>query len=402
MKSNLRLFFGVALLFGISTGLYEYILPLYLVARGVNFERIGLIFALAGLAMVLARIYMGGLADRWGRKPLYAWALAICGGATLVTPFTPGLLGQAVVKTLRDIAALTRETIYPVILFEEGQAGFLNRIGKFRGIEFLLQAGGTLLAGVVIAYYGAGPIIYQWLFFTAGAVLLLGYGCWILLFREVRQPQVQRTVKLRELFNLDLHDNLRVLLLVGVIFTFGMQVSHSFFMPIFYQTNFPQYHNAAAVTPWIMVAHRVTIALPMLLVGNLRLRNLRAWYIWGLIIEGATVAGAAIIPSFAWSAGVFLLHDLIGAGIWSPIQATLIQRYSRDETRGMEVGKVMAWSSIGSIFGPLAAGVLARWSLVLPFFVSGVVMLLAAIPLLWLNTHAPRPAPAPVAAEPVA
>lgn len=389
MKSNLRLLLGVALLFGISTGIYEYTLPLFLRAHHLSFEKMGVIFALAGLATVIARIYMGGLADIWGRKPLYSWALAVCGGATVLTPFWPMLFGQVLLKTLRDVGSLTRETIYPIILYEVEATGFLNRISKFRGVEYLLQAGGTLLAGMLIGCLGASLDSYQVLFIISGGALILALLCWSSLARETRQAQSSiPRLTLRELVNFDLHPNLRLLLIASMIFTFGMQLSHSFYLQLFFIEHFGKNETA---TSWIMVAHRITIGLPLLIVGNLRLRNFRAWYIWGLIIEGITMAGSALIPVFWGSVSIFLLHDLIGAGIWSPIQATLIQRYSRDETRGMEVGKVLAWSSLGGIAGPIVAGVLAEQSAILPYLASGIVMALSAIPIVWLNTAAPAP-----------
>jgi MFS family permease len=117
------------------------------------------------------------------------------------------------------------------------------------------------------------------------------------------------------------------------------------------------------------------------------------------------MAACAVVPHFWTSAGIFLLHDLIGAGIWVPIQAMIIQRYSRDHRRGIEVGKVLAWTSTGVILGPLAAGSLlhlgevypslAEVSLTFPFLFSGLLMIVAVIPLLWLKLD--QPAPAPVA-----
>lgn len=398
MSSNLRILLGVSLLFGASTGIYEYILPLFLDAKRVSYGHMGMIFALAGLVMVVARIYLGGLADLWGRKPLYGAALLVCCGATAFTPFVPTtVLWQAVLKTLRDIGSLTRDTIYPVILFEERRSGFLGRIGKYRGLEFLMQAGGTLLVLAVISVLGTGMRTYQWLFLAAGGAVFFGALGWSR-FVETYRPQAQRILTLRELVNLDLHPNLLLILVTGFILTFGVMLSHSFFLQLFFIKHLGA---SAQATIWIMVLHRATIALPMLVLGNLPLRNLRGWYIAGVVIEGACIAASAVIPSLGWSAALFLLHDLIGAGIWSPIQAMLIQQYSRDATRGVEVGKVLAWSSIGTIFAPLVAGRLAEISTMLPFLVSGLLTIGAALPLCWLQAGAPASAPAPRAGEPV-
>jgi len=392
MSRNLWLLLGIALLFGISTGIYEFVLPYYLDAHRVSFSQMGWIFTLAGLAMVVARIYMGGLADRWGRKRLYGWALVVCGGATALAAPLPALLWQLVLKTLRETAALTRETIYPIILYEEEREGFLNRIGKFRGLEYFFQAGGTLLAGIIITCIvrqgGTNMAAYQDGLYLAGAVLVLAGLLCAAFFHEHRSSRAQRPISVRELCNFDLHRNLQLLAIAGFIFTFGMQLSHSFYLPLFFAKRFSQPGSVVFI---VMVIHRVTIALPMFILGNLPIKNLRRWYIIGMLLEGITLSASAVIPVFLPAAIVFLLHDFIGSGIWSPIQAALIQRYSRNATRGIEVGKVLAWSSLGGIAGPLVAGIMATHSPVYPFFFSGLFMVLSAIPLLLLNTHAPAP-----------
>jgi MFS family permease len=388
MKPNLRVLLGVSIIFGTATGIYEFILPYFLRAQGVSLPAMGVIFAGAGLAMLAARLYMGGLADRWGRKIIYGWSLAACGLATGLAPLLPGLVAQFLLKTMRETAALTRETIHPVVLYEEARQSFLNLIGKYRGIEFLLQAGGTMLAGGVLLLLSPADLAYRVCLYLAGAAVLVGALWWALVFREHWQPGGQRIIPLRELLDFNLHPNLLLLMASMAIFAFGMQLSHSFYLPLFFRDRFGMAPEVIAI---IMVLHRVTIAVPMLLIGQLGLKNLRAWYIGGLIVEGITMAGSAVIPLAGLSAAVFLLHDLVGAGIWVPIQATLIQRYSRDAARGMEVGKVLAWSSIGGILGPLAAGWLAEQSTTYPYFFSGVLMSLACIPLFWFRQDAPSP-----------
>ncbi len=388
MSKNLRLVLGVALLFGVSTGVYEYVLPLFFKSKGISYDHIGIIFALAGVAVVLARLYLGGLSDQVGRKPLYALSLLVCGLASGLSALGASIIFQAVLKTLRETAALTRETIHPIIIYEEGDEGFLNRIGKLRGVEFLLQAAGTGLAGLIIARLGAGDNAYRICLAVAGGVLLLAGMWWIAGFEEHHSPKEHKVISLHDLLNFDLHHNLRVIAIAGVIFTLGVQLSHGFFMVLFFHDRFGLPDKQVAI---IMVIHRLTIAIPMLIVGNLKLKNLKAWYVNGYIIQGITVLASALIPHVWIAAGVFLLHDLIGAGIWSPIQATLIQRYSRGATRGLEVGKVLTWTSIGSIFGPLLSGYLGITNVSLPFFISGVLMIVAVIPLFWLNLKLPPP-----------
>ena len=84
---------------------------------------------------------------------------------------------------------------------------------------------------------------------------------------------------------------------------------------------------------------------------------------------------------------VWLAHDLIGAGVWVPIQSAFIQKYSREDRRGRDVSKVLALGSLGWIFGPLlAGGIFDRWYGG-PFVLSGAIMILSAFVLFALKDH---------------
>jgi MFS family permease len=76
---------------------------------------------------------------------------------------------------------------------------------------------------------------------------------------------------------------------------------------------------------------------------------------------------------------VWLLHDLVGAGVWLPIQNQIIQDYTRPEERALEMGKLLAFSGVGGILGTYLSGVLADYNISAPFFVSGVLMVAAAV-----------------------
>ncbi len=402
-RANLRTVLIVTLLYGVVTGVYELALPSLLDAWGIKLSAMGAIFALSGLVMVLARIYLGGLADRWGRKLVYGWALALCGVTTCCAPCSPLLVWQVALKALRDLTALTRETLHPVILYEAGREVFLERIGRFRGIEYLFQAGGTFLMGGVfwLLTRAAMPpaAAYAAIIIGGGALLVLAGALWAMGFRETPVATVPRRITLRELVSLDLHPNLRLIAISGILFAFGLQLSHSFYMILFFPKRFGA--SLADVT-LIMIIHRFTLALPLLVMSGSKLKILKAWYIAGIVMQGVVLTISAVLPWLWASAGVWLLHDLIGAGIWLPIQSTLIQQYSRDASRGLEVGKVLAWGGIGGALGPLAAGYLAEaqflpaflapYAVILPFLASGLFVLLSAVPLFGLK----------LAAEPVA
>jgi MFS family permease len=153
-------------------------------------------------------------------------------------------------------------------------------------------------------------------------------------------------------------------------------------MPLFFKEKFSATDQAVF---WVMLIHRITIALPMLFIGNLHVKNLKATYIGAVLFQGFTVAVSALIPNFIAASAVWLLHDFVGAGVWMPIQSTIIQEYSREGARGLDVSKTLAFSSIGGIFGPLLAGYISPFWISGPFFISGVITIMSAVVLFKLS-----------------
>jgi MFS family permease len=384
MNRNVATLLAVSVLFGASVGIYEFVLPFYLREQGISFQAMGFIFAVASAAILVARVGIGSLSDVWGRKIFYSVALAAASGSQWLTSLSSQVLGQTLLKTVRDTAFATREIMHPIVLFEESERRFLDLIGKTRGLEYLFQAGGTITAGLTIAAIGTGGNLK-----LAGVLAGLAFVVFAAAFRERPMPIRLAGISLREVMGLGgLPRNLKVIAASSFIFTLGLSSSHSFIMPLFFAGRFGMSQGTVA---WIMFGHRLTIALPMLVVGQLPIRNYKASYILTMVIEGVAVGAAALIPGAALATGVWLLHDLIGAGIWAPIQNTIVQQYSRPEARGLDVGRVAAIGLVGAIFGPFIAGYLAQVRIWWPFLVSGALMALSAAPLAALRLEAPQP-----------
>jgi len=391
MKKNFLLLLITALIFGISTGIYEYVVPLYLNAIGISFKSIGEIFAIAGVIIIIARIYIGNVSDRLGRKGLYTAAFVICSLSTIGIPFFFSIISQTVLKTIRDFGALTRETLFPVILYEEADEGFLGRIGKMRGYEFLMQAVGTVIVVLVIGNSAnAGNTSNMEAFKTsliiAGALLLIGSLLWTTLFKEqkLRQAEKKEQPSLVEIFSFKgMHRNLVLLAVASMIITCGVMFSHGFYLPFFFRDHFGL--EAGQIGTWLII-HRITIGLPLLFAIFLPYKNFKMWFVGGIIFEGLSLIFGSISTNLWVSMPIWMMHDLIGGGIWVPIQATLIQRYSNPNRRGLEVSKVLAFSSIGGIIGPLLCGKIAGHTAAnMPLIISGIIVGLAAIPLMMLK-----------------
>jgi MFS family permease len=381
MNRNVAVILFVSTLFGLSFGAYDFVLPFYLAERGMSYARMGNVFALASASVVLVRVVMGRLSDVWGRKGFYSVGLIGSAAANALTPLAATVPGLAALKALREAAALTRDTMQSVLLYAENKKSFLTFIGKSRGLETLSQAGGTLVAGLLIAAWGSPK-----LFFAAGALALLAYFVFAALFHERPDPGDEQMAPAEtNIFSFDLSPELRIVTLTATLVMLGVSISHCFIMPLFFVRKFGADERLVGV---VLTLHRLAFAASLLLFsGRLGRYNQKNLFMLCVGVQGLTTVLAAVIPHFWASALVWLLHDLLGAGVWSPIQSTLVQVYSRDASRGLDVGKSLALSSLGGIAGPYIAGMLAPISISAPFLASGIVTMVAAPMLLPLQVE---------------
>ncbi|MBI2190398.1 MAG: MFS transporter [Planctomycetes bacterium] len=371
---------GVSVLYGAGAGLYEFVLPYYLQERRLSFQSMGIIFALSTAAMFIVRLASGRLSDQWGARFVYLLALAGSALGSLLTPLTGHLASLTALKTVRDVGGLMRDTAHPILLFAEDRARFRDFIGRTRGVEFLFQAGGTFLAGVTMGGIALGGVqrlalgnggsllLAALLFVTAGILLAVG-------IRRRPENASESSAGSGSLWRWDLAPNLKVIMASSFIFSTGLSISHCFIMPLFFSQKFGVSPQAVAA---VMVVHRFTIAVPMLFAARIPFRNPKRVYILTVAAEGVTISLGGLIPGFIPAAAVWLLHDLIGAGIWIPIQSEIIQQHCREDSRGLDLSKTLAFSALGGAIGPILAGWLADWSISAPFVVSGLLLLVAA------------------------
>ncbi len=380
MNRNVKTVLAVSVLFGASTGIYEFVLPYYLDEQGLSFQSMGNIFAIATAGMLLVRVLMGRLADLWGRKPFYGLSLAGSAVAMWLTPTSGAVAAQALLKTLREAMFLTRETLHPVVLYEESQRRFLDFMGKTRGMEYISQASGTLLAGTLLGLLGTG-----WNLVLAGGVMGLGFvAFWAIYGERDRDGEALQTVtRLRDLLSFDMHRNLKIVTFAFFIFNIAMWTSHSFIMPLFFTEKFGASGYAVS---WVLMLHRLTAVVPLMLIVRLHVRHLKVVYILAWTLEGAILSASALVPSFHAAAAVWLLHDVVGGGVWVPVQNMVIQQYTRPDRRALELGKIQAYGGIGAIIAHWLAGWLStNMGVSAPFFASGILMIVAAVALLPLR-----------------
>lgn len=376
-EGNFRVLLLVSVLFGVAGGIYEFVLPYYLSGRGLSFTNMGYVFSASTLAMFAVRLGLGNLADRWGSKRLYLLALGSVALACFATPFTAGLFALIALKTMREVGVLARETAHPILLYREGRSRFAGFIGRTRGAESLFQALGVFLAGAGLVVLGDRGMLWAGAVAVGLGVVVLGLGV-----RGPRDGAAAAGGGIRRLLSLDLPRNLKVIMVANFIFAVGLSTSHCFIMPLFFSEKFGVDPSTVST---VMAIHRLTSVAPLLLAGYLPARHYRAIYIGAIVMEGLTISAAAVIPVFFWAAAVWLFHDLVGAGLWIPIQSAIIQDECREASRGLDLSKTLAFAALGGSIGPMLAGYLSGLSISAPYLVSGIIVTASAGVLLALR-----------------
>ncbi|HET6451476.1 MAG TPA: MFS transporter, partial [Spirochaetia bacterium] len=362
LSRNIKVLIAVSILFGAGTGLYEFVLPFYLKDRGLSYPSMGWLFAVSAAVMIVIRLATGRLVDRWGCKRPYLIAALMSGGSSALTALTGNVVFLTLLKTGREIGLLLRDTVHPVLLYLENKSRFRDTIGKTRGLEYGSAALGTAVAGTSVLLWGTGGSLGIGGLILGAAAVLLAVG-----IRE-RSPVQPAAAARAPWWRWDVDRNLKIIMISGFVFNLGLTMSHGFMMPLFFSARFNADEGSVAV---VLLIHRLTPVLPLLVAGRLRFRNLKMAYLWSVAVEGAIIAAGGMIPWFVPAAAVWLLHDVVGAGLWTPIQSEIIQRYCRESTRGLDLSKTLVLSSAGGAIGPVIAGFLAdRW-ISAPFIASG-------------------------------
>ena len=220
-------------------------LALYLYNKTGNLYDIGIILGLAPLMGVLANIWGGGLADKYGRKPLMVWSLMFQGISMLGYIFAVTPLHFALVSVLNGVAS---SFYFPAA---NAQIADIVPIGQRSEVFALMHT--ALNVGAAL-----GPLlglfmisINQSLTFLASAISLILYGLLVLalipetLHCTTSSPEKGNAVEVEAAINPERisykgHKFLFQFTLLAIPITLLYAVVESIF-PLYLQANFTNY-----------------------------------------------------------------------------------------------------------------------------------------------------------------
>jgi DHA1 family multidrug resistance protein-like MFS transporter len=361
--------------FGFSFGLYEILLPLYMDSLSISLMDIGYVFTISALFIAFLSLILGAKSDIYGRKIFMTSALLLGGFSHLLTPLFSSVIMIAIVKIMFDSAVAVRGAVFTPMVYEQDRQSFISSYSRISGLEFISQAIGLISAGLLVSIFD-----YRAAFTISSTLQIIGFLILALFFKENRKIREKDVLKINGKGNVEkkFSRELKILSISGIVLLTGSSATHLFTMTLFFSKKFLLSPEVLSI---LMTLHRLSLGVPMLYSDRIIKGSKRVSYKSFLMLfttmQGLFTALATVPESFLASAFIWLLHDPFGASVWFTLRNFLIQKYSKDETRGRDFNIVSFISSMGSVIGPFMAGCFGSININLPFLIGGLIMILS-------------------------
>jgi MFS family permease len=364
LERNIKVLFGISLLSAFILGIFELLFPFYLDYIGIPLVGMGLIFSVSSLVISFLRILLGEYSDVYGRKKLYLASSALGVAAKAFFPFSRGDLEVLGSKFLNDLQDNIRLSVHNVMLFENARSAYARLFSWFTTSSFILQASGTLLFAILLAYLG-----YSELFFLLAAIELVKLAI-LLFYREDKQRKYTKKVSVKDAYSFKLNKDLKVLAVTSAISALGFGIAHGFLLPLYFVGKYGLDVFQISV---ITAVHRLsflTTPLAGTVIGRLGLRRTFIVSTLAYIVSFLAV-GLVTFPIFVF-VPIWLIHDLLGGGIGMTATNVMMQNLTENETRGRQINVYNAIQTPMTILAPSIAGFLAALSWDYIFIVGGL------------------------------
>jgi DHA1 family multidrug resistance protein-like MFS transporter len=282
-----------------------------------------------------------------------------------------------------------------------------ERLGFSLGLMQMAVFSGASI-GPFVGGYLSDALGYRHTLWVSGALLGLGGLVALIFAREDFVPRLATQPKPPSFFAMTRGHLSNKLLLVLIAVPMLEQTANQSvapIVPLFVQHLISAGQNPASITGLMLGLGGVAGAISAIFFGRMSDRvNPKYILLACLLIGGFSYVPQGLAPTIVVLIGFRLLFGLTTGGV-GPTTNALIAEITPPEQRGSVFGLLSASTSAGGLIGPLGASVLAAvTSLRVPFFLTGIMLLLAA---LWVwrevphsvadaaRGDAPLPAPAP-------
>ncbi len=367
----------------------------------------GVLNSAGALTMMITAPIWGVVADRYGRKPMVVRAMW-CGFA--LATLSSFAQHPWHILILRLFEGATLGTVSASVAFV-ASAVPRERLGFSLGLMQMAVFSGASI-GPLVGGYLSDALGYRHTLWVSGALLGLGGLVALVFTREDFVPRPVTQVKPPSFLATTRGHLSNKLLLVLIAVPMLEQTANQSvapIVPLFVQHLISAGQNPASITGLMLGLGGVAGAISAIFFGRLSDKvNPKYVLLACLLIGGVSYIPQGLAPTVIVLIGFRLIFGLTTGGV-GPTTNALIAEITPPEERGSVFGLLSASTAAGGLIGPLGASALAAaTNLRVPFFLTGLMLLLAT---LWAwrevpqsiagtahgDTRLPTPAPSPAA-----
>ncbi len=356
----------------IGFGIVIPILPLLIQHVGGGTILVGIIIAIFSLFQFIFSPILGRLSDKYGRKPVLILSSFLNSISYFLIFFSQHLWILFLARTLAGIGsaniAVAQAYIADTSTAHE-RTKKLGFIGAAFGLGFIV---GPLLGGLVSSMFSIQVA------FLVPAIFSFINTVLISLILTESNTSLQKHIKI-ELFNFKVikevlkPKNIAFLLLLFLFVNFALSLVIGVFS-LLGQAKFGwnasqngYFFGLIGIGSFSTQAFLIPLMLKR--INEIQMIKL------GLIVFGIAIMLMGFSP-WPWLTILMGLVTPIGVSLLMVNTQSLISLESKPEEQGIVMGVAQSFAALGRVFGPLIGGIIAVYSLSMPFLVSGIVALL--------------------------
>ncbi len=362
---------------GLASTMLSPFLPLFLYHQlRISVGAVSLLYFVSGLVGTITVVLVGWLIDRIGRRKVYVFgdsSSAIIPAALSLTKTFSQALPVISLSGVMDAASRTSQTTIIADQVEEGKRTTAYGISRIVANCSWIVA--PILGGAILAASNN----FQGLFLTSSLLGIAALALFIGLVPESRKtglekPKLPRIGVLKD----------RELLVLCVASLFAMLFYTQFYslLPIFAVQ--VKGLNSLQVGALFSISGVTVVVFQFPTSRWLEKVPDQTGYILGVVVMAVGITSLALAPTFYWLLLAVVVMTL-GENMFFPIASTMVTEISPESERGMYVGVLNLFLSLGANISPLLGGTI--WQLTgnasLPWLLSplyaAVSIVLAAI-----------------------